>query len=117
MKVQTKISLESGDCCSVTKLEGAYNLIGGFELATADQKPFGRIRGNDFTMGDARRAVAIVHRRSAEMLTKADTAEVFKDPKLQAFWADAERSTARLAVRHADQFLDDLEDDLRENVW
>ncbi|TPI57445.1 hypothetical protein FJ417_21985 [Mesorhizobium sp. B3-1-7] len=114
MKVETKLRIERGDVCVADKLDEAFNLVTGHELPEADQKPFGRIRGNDFGMEDAERAVAIVHSRSAQMLKQADTADVFKDPALQAIWAEGQRMAARLAVRKADEFMSALRDDVRE---
>ncbi|TPI18878.1 hypothetical protein [Mesorhizobium sp. B4-1-1] len=114
MRVETKLRIERGDLCVADRLDEAFNLVTGHELPEADQKPFGRIRGNDFGMMDAERAVAIVHSRSAQLLKQAETADVFKDTALQAVWADGQRMAARLAVRKADEFMSALRDDLRE---
>ncbi|MER8809272.1 hypothetical protein [Mesorhizobium australicum] len=113
MKIETKLRIERGDLCVVGRLDEAFNLA-GHELPDADQKPFGRIRGNDFGMEDAERTVARIHSRSAQMLKQAETVDVFKDPTIQAIWADGQRMAARLAVRKADEFMSALSEDVRE---
>lgn len=68
MKVQTKLYAQSHDRCRPEMLEDACSLIGKAELSEEDRKPFGRVCGNDFTIEDVEQAVAVVHRRSGEML-------------------------------------------------
>lgn len=108
----TKIAVESHDMTLLSKMDQAYAMVGGYDLPLEDQKPFGRIRGNDFSLADAERAVAIIVRRAAEMRTKAANTQVFLDPNLQKTWAEGVLASASLGERLAAEFIDSLHEDL-----
>lgn len=112
MLLETRIRIEAHDMASVGKLEQAFNLVGGHALPEDDKKPFGRIRGNNFSFSDAQAAVAAIKKRTDDLLHEANSNEIFLDPQLQALWAEGVRGTAELATRLASEFMDDLREDM-----
>jgi hypothetical protein len=129
MKIETVITLSSSDRARLSHLSNAWNLVGGNrhgakheaqsrrrdELGPAalEAKLFGKIATSQFTMSDVRQAVAIIQkRRDALHASCAD--EVFTDAKLQQVWADGVKANSDHAVRLANQFMNDLKDDLLE---
>jgi hypothetical protein len=65
MQVLPKISIDKNEIISAEDLDEAFRLIDGNNLSEDKQRPFRRIRGNDFTMADVQRAVAIVRDTAA----------------------------------------------------
>ncbi|MGD9670235.1 MAG: hypothetical protein AB7U75_14555 [Hyphomicrobiaceae bacterium] len=112
MRIVEKVQLSSEDNAQVATLMKAYNLTGCHELPEDLQKPFGRIRGNDFSLEDARTAVHIVNMKAARLISEhADNPTLLPDPRTNAQFHQTVISSAEAAKRYAKQFLDALMED------
>jgi hypothetical protein len=107
VKVRQAITLDYCDRARISKVDEAWGMIGGHDLTDEGQRPFRRIRGNDFTMQDVDLARAIVIRVSSRPIP-----EIFTEPRLQDTWAEGQRSSMLLARRTMEEFLEDLREDL-----
>jgi hypothetical protein len=129
--MQRKIMLrvESHDMARLDQIQQACNLVGADHPPTdavASRrgedpqeweriiKVFGRLRGNDFTLEDAIEAVAIIRRRRDELVNQAEP--VFDNPMQDKVWKDGIRANSNQAVRMAEQFLADLNEDINVSI-
>jgi len=131
MRTQLTIRLDIGDMADPRRLADAYNLVGGateqekaesrkrrdrsYPHEEHEHKPFGRIAGNDFTMEDVRQAVETIKRRRDNLIENLDD-PVFLSPNLQQTWADGVRANAEHAVRLAEEFMENLKEDLNDPI-
>jgi len=132
MQTQTIITLSNCDLANVNHLLQAWNLVGGardgakkeaknnrprdLSRDALEAKLFGKIGANQFTFEDITTAVAIIRRRRDELLELCDGGQVFTDPKLHEVWANGVRANANHAVRMAEDFVENLREDLMEHA-
>ena len=109
MKIRTAIQLENFDLADANHLRYAFNLV-GIEYSDIDDKSFRRIFGNDFTVENAREAVEIVAERRKHLY---EAEPIFCNERLQARWEAGIRANADRALRYAEEFLENLMEDLR----
>lgn len=124
MKVITKIRVEKTDRARLEQIDNAYNLVGGREHAYEllggalhdETNAFGRLRGNDFSYEDVEVAVALIKARRTMLYEKAaqPSGLVFQSADGEEVYANGVRFNADLAVREAEQFQQDVLDDLGE---
>lgn len=127
MKVQMMLTVEKEDNVRLRDIAEAFNLVGGITEADKkamlnkrsgeltererEDKVFGKIATGQFTMEDAQMAVAVVLRRSQEIVERSND-PVFADEAKQKVWREGIISNAQLAVRKAQQFFVDLSEDV-----
>lgn len=114
MRTRLAIAIQPGDRARPNQLEDALGLVDGRALDDPDwHRPFGRIRGNDFTLEDAELAIANI-RALAEVRMKAPAP--FDDPETAKTWVTGRDQAARQAIELAEGFLEDLREDLVETM-
>jgi len=112
LRTRLAISLQSEDRARISQIEDAIGLVDGRAVEDPDwHKPFGRLRGNDFTLEDAEAGVANIL-ALADLRLKSEAP--FDDPSLAATWAEGRDQAARRASELAQSFLDALREDLVE---
>ncbi len=123
MIIRTAIRLENTDMADIKRMHDAFNLVGGEHSREAppkthgratthpDHKPFNHIFANDFTKENVLDALAFIYLRKIEL--DASAAEI--EPDMPGM-ADGIRSNANLAVRLAEEFLANLEEDLNDDL-
>jgi hypothetical protein len=107
MRIRQAITLDFNDLARIERVEEAWLMIGGRDLPDEQQRPFRRIRGNDFTLEEALTAQAIIEVEAAKPIPI-----IFEDASLQATWATGQQQSKTLAVEQMRRFLDYLRDDL-----
>lgn len=117
------IRLENTDMADIKKMREAFNLVGGEhsrealpsvrgrETTHPDHKPFNYIFANDFTKDNVLDALAFIYLRKLELYASA--AEVEKAGG-STMMGDGIRGSADLAIRLAEEFLSNLEQDLAD---
>jgi hypothetical protein len=123
MRRELIITLETHDTANPEHIMQACNLLGGLshfaETATVEQdvqKAHNRIRGNQFTFGDVLRVVEWVKRRAQEIDRGCYADQIMGDPTRQAHYIQGVRASTSQAVRLAEEFLADLQEDIRAHV-
>lgn len=118
MITRNAIRLENTDSADPKRLREALNLVGGEhsreplpkqngrDVIHPDLKPFNYIFSNDFTMMDVIKSLAFIHVRKLELYESA--AELDQDMPVMA---QGIRANADLAVRLAEEFLANLNED------
>ena len=108
MKISTIISLESGDMARNDAIADVYAWIGGFRFSEADARPFGRVRGNAFTLDDIDEIEKLINREVGRPLEV-----VFSDAKVQAGHEEGMHAAKANAARRFAAFVSNLHEDLR----
>lgn len=112
MNVQVMINLNSTDLARSEKLFHAFNLVGGRDaFSEYAQKAWGRIKSNQFSWQDVRVFERAMRARITQLRESADKDVVFLDPQVNKVWADGVKSSADLAERNLNEFIEDLKDD------
>lgn len=107
MRTEMIIHLETSDMARLDMIEEVYALIGGRGLPAEDQKAFGRVRGNAFSLQDLDAIAAAI-----EKATSQDNPVVFSNPKVQARHRIDTQNAWYRARQAFDLFMRHLEDEL-----
>jgi hypothetical protein len=117
MKVEIRIKLDPDDLTRPKDMDEAFRLIGGSTLPEEQQKPFARIRGNDFTIADVDLALAIVRTKAKELIESSRGECPFPpigNGENIKSWEIGLKSTAQLATLKAERFARSLRDELAQ---
>lgn len=115
-----KLAFTGGENHISDRLMSAWRILGGAAVAEDDPqaKPFRRIRGNDFTEDDLGSALAIIATRAAEMKIEAEDGVCpypeMPGGRVEQDWRQGLRTSAELAIREAEAFIDLVSDALEE---
>ena len=122
---RTAIRLENTDMADIRKMREAFNLVGGEhsresppkahgrETTHPDHKAFNYIFANDFTKENVLDALAFIYLRKLELYHSATEIEKAGGSTVMG---DGIRGSADLAIRLAEEFLANLEQDLAEHA-
>lgn len=120
MKRIEKLAFTGGETQIQDRLLGAWRILGGAAVdpETPEAKPFRRIRGNDFSEDDIAQAISTIVARAAAMRLEADTGTCpypeVPGGAVEETWRHGLKTSADLALREADAFLDLVDDALAE---
>ena len=110
MRLRIAIRLDPEDKARPDRLEEARGLVDGAGRDAAWNRPFGRIRGNDFTLADAEAAAANIQAAAEEIRRNAESP--FAQAGESAEWVRGLHLAADQAMRLAGDFLEDLLEDI-----
>lgn len=119
MRTRTLITVETGDQTSLTYFLEVANLLGlwwKMEENSQEAKVFRMLRANEFTLQEAKYAVAYVHRIADERMANAyepTGINFVHGAEQERQFQDTIYTQGRWAKERADYFLECLREDLR----